>query len=262
MRVFKIFLPMMCLSLFPLFSQTRSFDQIFPRLPPAARTEAFGGGYYKSFRGITRSAIAGYGQNSVDPQIIETLFSRQPGFVVESIQVIRGASGEYTLLDVYNALGRTRSLAGRVYHSHTRNEYIPLFEEVTRIESARRNTAISDPSPASVVPRSETIYLRLRDVNFGTSFYRGDMTLSRNGLSYSLSNFKSLTYLLVPVIREEKFTAQLYFEPIAEGILVYGLAGADVSDFVSSRIDMASAISKRLTVIISWVSEGIVRKIR
>jgi hypothetical protein len=88
------------------------------------------------------------------------------------------------------------------------------------------------------------------------------MSLNRGGLSYSLSNFKSLTYLLIPVIREEKFTAQLYFEPIAEGILIYGLAGADVSDFVSSRINMASAIDKRLTVIISWVAEGIARKIR
>jgi hypothetical protein len=218
-------------------------------------------GYSKSFRGITRSAIAA-GQNSVDQQIIETLFSRQPGFVVESIRVIPGAAGEYTLLDAYNALGRTRSLAGRVYHSHTQNEYVPLFEEVTRIESARRNNAIADPTPAAVVPRSETVYLRLRDANFGTSFYRGDMSLSRNGLSYSLSNFKSLTYLLVPVIREERFTAQLYFEPITEGILIYGLAGADVSDFVSSRISMSSAISKRLDVIISWVTEGIVRKIR
>jgi hypothetical protein len=137
-----------------------------------------------------------------------------------------------------------------------------MFEEVTRIESARRNNAIADPSPASAVPRSETVYLRLKDVNFGTSFYRGDMTLSRYGMSYSLSNFKSLTYLLIPVIREEKFTAQLYFEPIDEGILIYGLSGADVSGFVSSRIDMASAISKRLTVIISWVAEGIARKIR
>jgi hypothetical protein len=263
MRIFKIFLPLMCLSLFPLFSQTRSFGQIFPRLPPAARAEAFSsGGYYKTFGRTTPSALAGSGQNSVDPQIVQTLFSKQPGFVVESIRVIPGAAGEYTMLDVYNALGRTRSLAGRVYHSHTRNEYVPLFEEVTRIESAKRNTAIADPQPSSVVPRTETIYIRLKDVNFGTSFYRGDMGLSRYGLSYSLSNFKSLTYLLIPVIREEKFVAQLYFEPIAEGILIYGLAGADVSDFVSSRIDMASAISKRLTVIISWVAEGIARKIR
>jgi hypothetical protein len=61
---------------------------------------------------------------------------------------------------------------------------------------------------------------------------------------------------LIPVIKQEKFTAQLYFEPITEGILVYGLAGADVSDFIMSRMDMSSAIGKRLAVIISWVIDG------
>jgi hypothetical protein len=59
------------------------------------------------------------------------------------------------------------------------------------------------------------------------------------------------------VIREEKFSAQLYFEPISEGVLIYGLAGVDVSDFVSSRIDMKSAIGKRLSVILSWITEGV-----
>jgi hypothetical protein len=61
------------------------------------------------------------------------------------------------------------------------------------------------------------------------------------------------------VIKEEKFIAQLYFELIQEGILIYSIAGADVSDFVSSRIDMSSAISKRLAVIIAWVAEGITK---
>jgi hypothetical protein len=86
------------------------------------------------------------------------------------------------------------------------------------------------------------------------------MVLDQRGLRYSLSNNKSLTYFLIPVIKEEKFTAQLYFEPIQEGILIYGLAGADVSNFVSSRIDMASAISKRLAVIISWVADEITKQ--
>jgi hypothetical protein len=83
------------------------------------------------------------------------------------------------------------------------------------------------------------------------------MTLDQRSLCYSLTNNRNLSYFLVPVIKEEKFIAQLYFEPIAEGMLIYGLAGADVSDFVSSKIDMESAISKRLSVIISWVAEGI-----
>jgi hypothetical protein len=60
------------------------------------------------------------------------------------------------------------------------------------------------------------------------------------------------------VIREGRFIAQLYFEPIQEGILIYSIAGADIPEIFASRIDMNSAISKRLAVITSWAAEGII----
>jgi hypothetical protein len=236
----------------------RSLADIFPNLSPAVRETVFTQeGYCKTFGKIPPSMLIGNSQSGINTQITGAVLNKQPGFLVESILVIPGDAGKYTLLDIYNALGKTRGLKGRLYHSFTRNERVPLFEEVTRIESAKKNVPVNDPAPALTVPSSETVYMRLKDINFGNSFYRGDMALYQRGLRYTLTNNKNITYFLVPVIKEEKFTAQLYFEPIAEGILIYGLAGADVSDFVSSRIDMGSAISKRLAVIISWVAEGI-----
>ena len=263
MRVLYCFVLLLCLALFPLFAEIRSLNDIFPELPASVREEAFSGaGYFKSFGKVTSSALFGSPSSSaLDPQITRTVLSKQPGFLVESIMVIPYKSGKDPLVDVYNALGNVRGLSGRLYHSFTRKEDIPLFEEVTRIESAKKNVPIADPSPISFVPRSETVYIRLKDVNFGTCFYRGDMTLNPQGLCYSLSNNKSLTYYLVPVIKEEKFIARLYFEPISEGILIYGITGADVSNFVSSRVDMASAIRKRLAVIIDWVVDGLPDKV-
>jgi len=256
MRV-VLFVPFFFLTLFPLAAQ-RSFNQIFPGILPAVRDAAFSNeGFYQSTKKIQRSTLVGSSQSAIDPQIIETILFKQPGFLVESILVVHGKAGEYSLLDVYNALGKIRELKGRRYHSYTRNEYVPLFEDVTRIESAQKNNPAPDPPPASKIPPSETIHMRLKDVNFGNTYYRGDMTLVPNGLRYSLSNNKNITYFFVPVIREERFNVQLYFEIIAEGVLIYALAGADVSDFVASRVDMPSAIGKRLAVIISWVAEGI-----
>jgi hypothetical protein len=75
-----------------------------------------------------------------------------------------------------------------------------------------------------------------------------------------LTNNKNINYFFITVIKEGMFSVQLYFEVISEGVLIYSLAGADVSDFVSSRIDMPSAIYKRLAVIISWVAEGITER--
>jgi hypothetical protein len=260
MRFLYCFISLFFLFLFPLSAQ-RSFDEIFPGIPSAVREAALSSeGFYWSGETALSSALVGSSQSVIDPQIIEAVFLKQPRFLVESISVIPGKANEYSLLNVYNALGKIKGLKGRLYHSFTRNDNIPLFEDVTRIESARRNIPIDDPPLASKIPPSETVYVRLKDVNFGNTYYRGDMTLVRHGLRYSLSNNRNITYFFVPVIKEEKFIAQLYFEPIAEGILIYALAGVDVSDFISSKLDMASAIGKRLAVIIGWVAEGIIAK--
>jgi hypothetical protein len=188
---------------------------------------------------------------------------RKPAFLVESLLVIPypahwdGAPAAGELLPVYNALGKIRNLEGRVYRSFTRGAEVPLFEEATRIAGPKKTSPLPDPTPAGSVPDGETFYIRLKDANFGNSFYRADIERQGPGLLYSLTNFRNLTYLFIPVIKEEKFFARLYFELLAEGILVYSIAGADVSDFVAARIDMPSAIRKRLEVITGWVIDGI-----
>jgi hypothetical protein len=58
-------------------------------------------------------------------------------------------------------------------------------------------------------------------------------------------------------MKEEKFSAILYMEPLTEGMLVYSVAGADASDFIASKIDIPSAISKRLAVFIGWISDDL-----
>ncbi|MCL2270868.1 MAG: hypothetical protein FWC24_05935, partial [Treponema sp.] len=135
----------------------RSFDEIFPGIPSNIRTEAFSSsGFCRSTGDASPSAIIGSGQSDIDPRIIEAVLIKKPGFLVESILVIPGKTGKYSLLDVYNALGRIRRLKGRHYHSFTRNEYVPLFEDATRIESSKKNNSIADPAPAVSIPPSET----------------------------------------------------------------------------------------------------------
>jgi hypothetical protein len=242
--------------------EKRSFDGIFPGITPAVRQAVFTNeGYSRPTGSIPRSSLVGGASGSgIDPQTLDGILAKKPGFLVESIKVVPDAGGGYSLLDVYNALGNVRGLKGRLYESFTRNERVPLFEDVTRIEGPKKNTPVADPPAASRIPPSETIYMLLKDANFGNTYYREDVALFQRGLRYNLSNFRNISYFFVTVIKEEKFTVQLYFEVISEGVLIYSLAGADVSDFVSSRIDMASAIGKRLAVIMSWASEEIAKK--
>lgn len=236
--------------------QARSFDDIFPRLSPDIRNRVF------SPKGFVHSMEKNEVDNlldssRLDPRLSGSVVDDRPSFLVESLLVLPQEPNFTNLLAVYNALGKIRSLKGRLYHSATRDQDIPLFEDATRIAGEKKNSPIPDPGPASSIPPSETVYLRIKDVNFGNSFYRGDLNVAAFGIYYRLSNFKNLNYLFVPVIREKKFVAQIYIEPIAEGVLIYSIAGADVSDFVASKIDMPSAIAKRLAVIISWIVDGI-----
>jgi hypothetical protein len=186
----------------------------------------------------------------------EPILSTKPTFLAESLRVLP-LNKSAGLIRVYNALSQVHSLEGRLYHSGSRNKYIPLFEQATRIESARKTTAIPDPPPATTVPVSENVYIRLKDANFGNTYYEGSLVANAVGLRYTLTNFRSLTYLFIPFIKERRFIAQLYFEFIDEGLLVYSVAAANVSDFIAPLLHISPSIQKRLVVIIDWIVDGI-----
>ena len=245
------------------FAQTdyRSFDDIFPNLQAQVKEAAFSNeGYMKSVKNSSYNSLAG-SSGKLDSRIFSSIQQLKPAHYIESVTVIPGNPGQYTLLKAYNVLRKVRTLKGRLYPSHSRKENVPLFEDVTRIESAQKNNSVADPPFAVRIPSEETIFLRVKDINFGNSYYRADLYRDKQGIRYSLTNNKSITYFLIPVMKEESLIIQLYFEPIKEGILIYGLSGAAASDFVSSKADIPSAISKRLAVIVNWVKDGIQDKL-
>ncbi|MCL1991633.1 MAG: hypothetical protein FWG66_01625 [Spirochaetes bacterium] len=245
-----------------LTGQMRAFDDVFPNLPAAARAAVFSPNGYFRFAAQADSpggfAVLG-AAGSIDPEIVNSILAFGPSHLAQTLLVLPRQAGSTNLLHVYNALSEIGALEGRLYHSHRRGRYIPLFEEASRVDNDRRGNDIPDPPAAAAVPASETFYIRLRDVNFGNTFYRADVALAGNGLVYRMVNSRNMTYLFIPVIRAGNFTAQLYFEIIEEGVLIYGLSGVNVSNLHASMVDMGSAISRRLAVVIEWVTDGIQR---
>jgi hypothetical protein len=242
--------------LVPFFLEARSFDEIFPFLEEELKAQVFSEpGVIRSMKRIEDVLILPAFSSGIN--LIDKIMEQKPSFFVESLLVVPYGSRELSVLDAYNALGKVRDLKGRLYHSFTKDADIPLFEDATRIESGKKNRAVPDPAPSAFLPSSETVYIRLKDVNFGNSYYRADVNTGFHGITYSLANYKTLTYMIFTVMPEEKFQAHLYLEPLDEGMLIYSMAGTDVSDFIAKRIDIPSAISKRLAVIIDWVSDGI-----
>jgi hypothetical protein len=240
----------------PAEAQYRSLNDIFPNIPGVLRDLVFHPGgliaaYPASF-GLQLKPVPASGI-----QISTPVLERDPAFFVESLTVVPYGNKPADLLTVYNALGKVRGLKGALYHSSSKNEGVPLFEDATRLEGARKLSPVPDPPDAPVLPYSETMYLRLKDVNFGNCYYRSDIAVSSRGLICTLTNFKTLTYGIIPVIKENKFITRLYIEPLAEGLMIYGIAGVDVSNFIASQIDIPSAIKKRVEIIIGWLVDGV-----
>jgi len=263
--IYKIFFDLLFLFLFILFlpasvaAQTnslRSFSELFPSLGESNKKEAF------SVEGTIRSvkkneALEFLPASGSGIDLYGTVMKSNPTYLAESLLVIPYQGKVFTKLDAYNALGKISDLKGRLYHSHTRDAYVPLFQEATRLENEKSSKAVQDPLPALNLPNAETLFIRLKDVNFGNCYYRTDMSVMPFGLTFKITNTKNITYLLFTVLREEKFTSILYIEPLTEGMLIYSMAGADASDFIANMIDIPSAISKRLMVFLSWINDNL-----
>jgi hypothetical protein len=235
-------------------SSLRSVYEIFPSLDAGIRDQAFSSnGYFichdKESRLLESSGI--------DAQLLTRIDSLKPSVVVECLYVVPYPAGPMEPVDIYNGLRNVRALKGRLYHSETRGTDIPLFEDATRLESSRRTGIQEDPPPRNSLPESETIYIRLKDANFGNSYYQADIKKNFTGFTYSLSNNRDLSYTIIPIIKAGHFLAQFHFEPTREGILVYSISGAKFSNFIAQRVDVPSAIQKRLEVILSWVIDGV-----
>jgi len=234
----------------------RSFNELFPSLSESRKKEAFSEeGTIRSVKKNEALEFLPVQNSGID--LYGTVMKANPTYLAESLLVIPYQGKVFTGLDAYNALGKISDLKGRVYHSHTRDAYIPLFQEAVRLENDKSSKTVPDPLPARELPNAETVFIRLKDTNFGNCYYRTDMSVTPFGLTYKITNTKNITYLLFTVLKEEKFTSILYLEPLTEGMLVYSMAGADASDFISGMIDIPSAISKRLMVFLSWINDNL-----
>ena len=238
-------------------SELRTFDEIFPGLDNQLKEKVFSGeGFLDSYKKNVPMILSPSSNSGIDlkSKVIRT----SPPYLAESLMVIPYSSRVLTKLDAYNSLGKIRDLKGRLYHSFSKQEDIILYEEATRVESERKNNAIPDPMPASVLPASETLFIKLKDSYFGNTYYRGDFLAGTNGVTYALTNYKTISYLLFSVMKEENFSAILYMEPLQEGMMIYCAAGAHASDFIASKTSISSVIEKRLAVIIEWVRDGLI----
>jgi hypothetical protein len=263
---------------FPLSAAPRPFDTVFPGLDPAVKKQAFSVPPPDTAQPDDPPADEerGYSHCVTDPAGLtitgtpaDTLFSGpfagaiEAGafsYISENLLVVPYTGNRpITLLDIYNALQQVRNMAGIKYHSFTRKKWVPLFEEATRVDDPGRRTPIPDPAHIPAIPDTETIYVRLKDINLGATIYRSELAATGNALLYTITNHKTSTLFFVPVIKREHFVSRIYLEPLEEGILVYCAAAIKLPAYIERMISVPSALKKRLDVLIEWALAGLPR---
>lgn len=236
-------------------SPLRSFDEIFPNLSRTQKRRAFSqSGLRNSFSKDETPHYIPASSSGID--LLGAVKERSPTQLVETIIVIPYRGRQLTRLDAYNAMGRIGNIKNHMVYSSSQERFVPVFEESFRFDSARRTRPIPDPPPAMVLPFSDTIYLCLKDTFFGNTYLRGELSASRHGITFNITNFIDVRFLLFPVMRAEKFSTVLYAEPLEEGMLIYGMVGIDIPQFLVSRANLPFNIDRRVTIFMNWLRSG------
>ncbi|MDR1256983.1 MAG: hypothetical protein LBJ86_04495 [Spirochaetaceae bacterium] len=235
-------------------AQGRTLESLFPGTDAAVLQAARQGGYSHSIRTADGAAFNVNPTGEIGAAF--TVKQTSPLYIIENLLVLKN-DNPVTKLDIYNALRRISTLKGRQYFSSTRNRATVLFEDASVIAGEKNLKKQNDPPSAASMPRSETIFVTVDDANFGNCYYRAKINTDGAGIGYSLSNFRNISYLLIPVIKPDGLLIELYIEPLAEGVLIYGLTGVNVASFADRSADIPSSITKRLDVINEWIGDNI-----
>jgi len=240
---------------FCLFSQPRRFAELYPAINAEQRSGAFSSEGYLYY-GDKSENLTLIPQSGRTLPISKASLGQKPGFFVEALKIVPRKN--IGLVNIFNALEKIRDLKGRTYYSSTSKKNLVLFSDAVRVEGPEKiNVLLPDPPPAGSVPSIKTMYTRLTDVRFGNCYFDITLQSDQQGIKYTITNFKALTYGPIPVVKERVMTVLIYIEPVEEGLVLYALAGAEVSDFIAKYVDIPSALNKRMEIFIGWLLDGI-----
>jgi len=254
---FFCFFLLLVFSITSLEAQTlRSLDEIFPGLSYGQKYSALTQrGLRNTFSKNENPTFIPAANSQID--LLGAVMEKKPTQLVEALVVVPYSGRPLNLLDAYNAIGKIENISNyTVYSSSRGGRYIPLFEESKRLDNAKRDRPIPDPPPATRLPSSETIYFYLKDTFFGNTYFRGDLTVNRYGIINNITNSAAIRFLVFPVMGAEKFSTVLYVEPLQEGMLVYGMVGIDIPEFLVNMLNLTSDINRRLNVFINWLTDS------
>jgi len=234
--------------------EARSFFDVFPNLSPTQiRSVRSDSGMRHAFEKDEAPLFFPAKESGVE--LLEYVVSKKPSHIVEALILVPYNKRELDMLDAYNAMREISGIKDQTLQ--IRNNDYRVFRDTTRLESAKNRKPIPDPAPADTLPYSETMYVRFTDATIGELYIRGDITPGLYGITYSMTNFRDVNYSIFKVMKAERFSANIYVEPVKEGVLIYSLSGLYLPGFIVSRMNLPTNMNYRITVLLNWIINGL-----
>ena len=238
----------------PPVLESRSFDDIFPNFSRTRKRDVMSDtGLRYSFEKDGFPTLIPGPDSGID--LLSGVMEKKPSHVIEALVVVPYNKRELDMIDIYNALGRVKNI--KDYTLLIGDREFTIFTETTRLASARDRKPLPDPEPANTLPASETMYLLFLDPYMGDLYLRGDISVSLYGITYSMTNFRDISYSIFRVMKAERFSAIIYVEPIKEGVLIYSVSGLYLPNFIAKRINLTPNMNRRITVLLDWITDGL-----
>jgi len=234
--------------------QIRSFDAVFPGLSWEQKATAMGSVGLRNFFVKGESPMLVPNPDS-GINLLDRIKEKDPSHLIEALLVVPYNGQDIDLLEIYNALGRIENI--KDYSAWVNGRDFYAITESSRIASASNRRDIPDPPSAVRLPFSQTMYLRIKEVDFGNFFLRADVSIGLYGMTYRMTNFTDIRIFLIPIMRAERFNIIIYLEPVEEGILVYCVCGFYMPSFIANMVNLTSSINNRVTILTNWIIDSL-----
>jgi hypothetical protein len=232
----------------------RSFNEIFPGFSRNQRIGVMTNtGLRYAFEKDGTPSLIPHPDSGID--LLSIVMAKKPSHIIEALVIVPYTKRQLDMLDVYNSLREIRRI--KDYTIPSGSNQINIFKDTTRLDNAQSRKPISDPPPVNTLPYAETVYLCFTDQYMGALYLKGDISVSLYGITYSMTNFRDVSYSIFRIMKAERFSAIIYLEPIKEGILVYSMSGLYIPGFIANRVNLTPNMNARIRVLVNWITDGL-----
>lgn len=187
-------------------------------------------------------------------EILSTLRSTRPNVVVEGLFWLPTPrmSPEQAQLRFFQLTLSFSRMRGMKYWSVSRKRFETLILEIYRVRSPAQRDRLPDSVPQTLLDSAREFFFQ-RDNTFGDGIYELSMKNRAGSSLLVLTNAERVHWGVLPLVDPGKLRFVFLAQFLPEGILIYGLSGAETFQLFGLERSREESFFNRLRALADWV---------